>query len=140
MEVKSKTKITIQTIIQSDINSVWLKWNDGKHITNWAFASDDWHCPFAESDLKVGGKMKITMAAKDGSFSFDIESIFTKIEAPKFVAYTMTDGRTVETSFDEREGQIKVTEIFEAENENPIELQQQGWQAILNNFKKYCEL
>jgi uncharacterized protein YndB with AHSA1/START domain len=137
--MESKAKIKLQVTINSDINSVWSKFNEGKHIVNWAFASEDWHCPFAESDLKVNGKMKITMAAKDGSFSFDIESVFYEVKAPNFVAYSMSDGRTVETSFEEKEGQILVTEIFEAESENPIEMQEQGWQAILNNFKKYCE-
>lgn len=137
--MENKTKISVQTSVKSDINSVWSKFNEGKHIVNWAFASDDWHCPFAESDLQVDGKMKITMAAKDGSFSFDIESVFYEVNSPNFVAYSMSDGRTVEISFEEKEDEILVTEVFEAESENPIELQQQGWQAILNNFKKYCE-
>jgi uncharacterized protein YndB with AHSA1/START domain len=139
METKNKTSITVETLIKAPIEKVWKYWNEPKHITKWCQASDDWHAPHAENDLKVNGKFKTTMAAKDGSMSFDFEGVYTNVQKDKVIEYTMADGRKVKITFSVQGDQVKVVETFEPENENPLEMQKGGWQAILNNFKKYTE-
>tara|TARA_R110002126_G_scaffold185154_3_gene333639 strand:- start:7261 stop:7677 length:417 start_codon:yes stop_codon:yes gene_type:complete len=131
--------ITISTTIKQDRSTIWKLWNEPDHITKWNFASDDWHCPAAENDLRVGGKLKSRMEAKDGSFGFDFEGTYDEIIDQKKITYTIADGRQVTTNFEELDDTTKVTTIFETEAENPIEIQRDGWQAILNNFKKYAE-
>ncbi len=139
MERTNKTAITIEAVINAPVEKVWKYWNGPEYIRQWAFASDDWHAPYADNDLRVDGTFKTTMAAKDGSFSFDFGGVYTKVEPNKTIEYTMGDGRKVWISFSTEGGKTKVVETFEAENENPIEMQQGGWQTILNNFKKYTE-
>jgi uncharacterized protein YndB with AHSA1/START domain len=139
METENKTTITVETIVNAPVEKVWELWNDPKHIVNWCHASDDWHAPFAENDLTVGGRFKNTMAAKDGSFSFDFEGVYTNIEDHQTIEYTIADGRNVEINFSRENNVTKVVESFEAETINSIELQRGGWQAILDNFKKYTE-
>lgn len=131
--------ITIETTINASISEVWAAWTKAQHITKWNFASDDWHCTKAKNDLKKDGKFSSTMAAKDGSFSFDFEGTHTNVEEFKCIETLLGDGRTMKVIFEETDGSVKVTEEFEAENTNPIEMQRNGWQAILNNFKKYTE-
>ena len=131
--------ITVTTTINLPIKKVWVLWNEAQHITKWYYASADWHAPFAENDLKIGGKFKTTMAAKDGSFQFDFEGIYNNIEEYKQIDITLLDNRKMMVAFEDLGTQTKITEMFEPETENPIELQQHGWQAILNNFKKYAE-
>lgn len=132
-------KVKIETTISGDINKVWEYWTHPEHITKWNFASDDWHCPSAENDLRVGGKLHSRMEAKDGSFGFDFEAIYDEVIEHKKISYTMTDGRQAITNFENEDNKTKITTTFDAENENPIEMQKNGWQAILNNFKKYVE-
>ncbi len=132
-------KITIGTTIGRPIEVVWTYYNQPKHIVNWNFASEDWHCPKAEIDLKVNGKMKSRMEAKDGSFGFDFEATYNAISEFKKIVYTIEDGRTVNIDFKDENGKTKITVVFEAENMNPIDMQRDGWQAILNNFKAYVE-
>jgi uncharacterized protein YndB with AHSA1/START domain len=132
-------KITVKAIINAPIKKVWENWTKPEHITKWNFASDDWQCPKAENDMRVGGKYNARMEAKDGSFGFDFWGIYDKIETHKMIAYTLGDNRKVETTFVENGNQTEIITIFDAENENPVEMQQQGWQMILNNFKKYTE-
>lgn len=139
METMAKKEITVQATINAPIEKVWKYWNEPNHITQWAFASDDWHAPKAENDLRTGGKFSTTMAAKDGSFSFDFGGIYTKVENHKTIEYTIADGRKVKISFVQDGNQTKVVETFEPENENPEEMQRGGWQAILDNFKKHAE-
>jgi uncharacterized protein YndB with AHSA1/START domain len=139
METKDKTIITVETTIKSPIEKIWEFWNEPKHITNWCNASDDWHAPHAENDLRVGGKFKTTMAAKDGSFSFDFEGVYTAIQEHQLIEYTIADGRKVQVAFLTQGNETKVVETFEAESVHPQEVQKGGWQAILNNFKKYTE-
>jgi uncharacterized protein YndB with AHSA1/START domain len=134
------TKITVEATINASIQKVWEAWTQPKHITKWNFASDDWQCPSASNDLRPGGKYSARMEAKDGSFGFDFEAIYDEVISSKKITYTMTDGRMATTWFTDLGGRIKVSTTFDAEQENSIELQQQGWQAILNNFKKYAEL
>jgi uncharacterized protein YndB with AHSA1/START domain len=133
-------KIKIGTIVSAPIEKVWQYWNEPEHITKWAFASDDWECPHAENDLREGGKSLVRMAAKDGSASFDIVSTYTTVLPNKKIEYTMDDGRTVSIDFEEiGDGSVKITEEFEMEKVNTEELQRSGWQAIMDNFKKYTE-
>ena len=139
METKSKTAITIDTVVKSPVDKVWAYWNEAKHITKWAFASDEWHSPKAENDLREGGRFTTTMAAKDGSMSFDFSGVYTKVEPGKLIEYTTDDDRKVTVAFSGNGNETKIIETFEAESINPIEMQRGGWQAILNNFKKYTE-
>jgi uncharacterized protein YndB with AHSA1/START domain len=139
METKDKTSITVEALIKAPIEKIWKYWNEPMHITQWCNASDDWHAPYAENDLKVDGKFKTTMAAKDGSFSFDFEGVYTNIQKDKVIEYTILDGRKVRITFSAQGDQVKVIETFEAETINPLEMQRGGWQAILENFKKYTE-
>lgn len=134
-----KTIITVQTIVNAPLEKVWKLWTDPKHIVSWNNASDDWHTPHAENDLRAGGKFLARMEAKDGSFGFDFSGVYTKVEPQKQIEYTLDDGREVKISFVSDGNETTVFEQFEAEQENSMELQQAGWQAILDNFKKYPE-
>lgn len=131
--------ITVQTIIKAPLEKVWECWNKPEHITHWAFASDDWEAPFAENDLQVGGVFKTVMAAKDKSFSFDFGGVYTAVKQHELIEYTMDDQRKVKVEFIKVPEGVKITEIFDPEHENSEEKQRFGWQAILENFKKYVE-
>jgi uncharacterized protein YndB with AHSA1/START domain len=139
METTTKTNITVETVVNAPVEKVWAYWNEPKHITKWCQASDDWHAPYSENDLREGGKQKTTMAAKDGSFSFDFECTYDKIQTNKLIEYTIADGRKVKIVFAANGNETKVTETFEAESTNPIDMQRGGWQAILDSFKTYTE-
>jgi uncharacterized protein YndB with AHSA1/START domain len=139
METAEKTAITVETIVKAPIEKVWKYWSAPEHITKWCQASDDWHAPKAENDLRVDGKFSTTMAAKDGSVSFDFGGVYTNVEKYKTIEYVMDDGRKVQIQFSSQGDEAKVTETFDPENENPIEMQRGGWQAILDNFKKHVE-
>jgi uncharacterized protein YndB with AHSA1/START domain len=139
METKSRTKITIESTVKAPVEKVWKLWNGPEHITKWANASDDWHTPFAENDLREGGKFLSRMEAKDGSFGFDFGGVYDKVKPNELIEYTIGDGRKVIINFTGNGNETKVIETFEAEDTNPIEMQRGGWQAILNNFKKYAE-
>ena len=139
METKSRTKITIESTVKAPVEKVWKLWNGPEHITKWANASDDWHTPFAENDLREGGKFLSRMEAKDGSMGFDFGGIYDKVKQNELIEYTIGDGRKVIVHFTGNGNETKVVETFEAEETNPIEMQRGGWQAILNNFKKYAE-
>lgn len=132
-------KITIQATIAADTKTVWDAYTNPEHIIHWNFASDDWQCPSAENDLQVGGKYKARMEAKDKSAGFDFEAIYDEIIPEERIVYTMLDGRKAEVLFENADSQTKVIITFDAEQENPEEMQKNGWQAILNNFKKYAE-
>ena len=131
--------ITVNALVNAPLENVWKSWTDPQHIMQWNFAADDWHAPAATNELVVGGQFVYTMAAKDGSFSFDFSGMFTELTPLKSVSYLLDDGRKVDISFELYEGQVMVIESFEAETENSEDLQRSGWQAILNNFKKYTE-
>ena len=131
--------ITIQATINAPIATVWECWNKPEHITQWAFASDDWHAPSATNDLRVGGKFVTTMAARDGSTQFDFGGTYDVVVEHELISYTMDDGRKVRAEFMETPEGVKVEQQFDPESENPLEMQREGWQAILNNFKKYAE-
>lgn len=133
------TPVTVEATVNTPADKVWSAWNEPEHVMKWNHASDDWHCPAATSDLREGGTFSATMAAKDGSFSFDFGGTYTKVVPNTELAYVMSDGRKVSVSFSETNGGVHVVETFDAESENPIEMQRDGWQAILNNFKQYAE-
>jgi uncharacterized protein YndB with AHSA1/START domain len=139
METLEKKSITVETTIKAPVEKVWSYWTNPEHITRWCQASDDWHAPYSENDLKVNGKFKTTMAARDGSASFDFEGIYTQVQLNKLIAYIILDGRKVTIAFSENDDQTKIVETFETENENSAEVQRDGWQAILDNFRKYVE-
>ena len=134
-----KTTITVENAVNASVDKVWKFWTLPEHITKWNSASEDWHTPKAENDLRVGGKFVSRMEAKDGSFGFDFGGTYDEIKTNQLIAYTLGDGRKVEITFKSEGTSTKVTETFEAETENPIEMQKVGWQSILNNFKKYVE-
>ena len=131
--------LIVSTKIIASLEKVWDFWNDLKQIQNWYFASSDWHCPKASNDLQIGQSFTIRMEAKDGSFGFDFEGEYTKIIENQLIEYILEDNRKVITTFEEQENSVLVTQKFDAETENSEELQQNGWQAILNNFKKCVE-
>lgn len=131
--------ITIETVVNAPIDRVWECWNAPSHIVKWAFAQDDWEAPEAENDLRIGGTFKIVMAAKDKSSSFDFTGTYVAVKQNEFIEYDMDDGRHVKIVFVETPEGVKVIETFDPENENSEELQRSGWQAILDNFKKYAE-
>lgn len=132
-------KITITAHINAPVSKVWEAWNNPADIMVWNTADPSWHCPASENDLRVGGKFKNRMEAKDGSFGFDFEGIYDKVEPHKEINYTMGDGRVASTLFNEENGKTRVTTTFDAEKMNPIDMQKGGWQAILNNFVHYVE-
>jgi uncharacterized protein YndB with AHSA1/START domain len=131
--------ITVTTTIEASIEKVWDAWNKPEQITKWCFASDDWHAPRATNDLKVGGRFNTRMEAKDGSFGFDLQGMYDVVESNTLIKYHLEDGRNVEIHFSLVEGKTSIVEKFDPENQNPHEMQQAGWQMILNNFKKYVE-
>ena len=139
MNATEKINITVATTVNAPVAKVWEFWTNPKHITNWNNASDDWHTPRAENDLRVGGKFLSRMEAKDGSMGFDFNGVYDEVKTNELIAYTMEDGRKVKINLEDLGNETNITETFEAENENPVELQRGGWQSILDNFKKYTE-
>ena len=131
--------ISIETTVNAPIGRVWSAWITPEDIKNWNYASDDWCCPDAKIDFAVGGKFSYRMEATDGSAGFDFEGSFTSIEVNKRIEYTMGDNRYVSITFSQTERGILIVETFEAENEHSAEQQKQGWQSILNNFKRHVE-
>lgn len=131
--------ITVQTIVNAPVSKVWKYWSEPEHIMQWNAASDDWHTPYSENDLRTGGSFKSTMAAKDDSFSFDFGGIYTNVEEHALIEYNMGDGRKVKVTFEPEGNGTKVVETFDPENQNSREMQQAGWQAIMDNFKKHVE-
>jgi uncharacterized protein YndB with AHSA1/START domain len=132
-------KITVQATINAPLIKVWEAYTKPEHIMKWNFASDDWCCPKATNDLRVGGIYNARMEAKDGSFGFDFKVVYDEIIEYKKIAYTMEDGRKAVVTFEQVDKGTSVTVVFDAEQENSIEMQRGGWQAILQNFKTYTE-
>jgi uncharacterized protein YndB with AHSA1/START domain len=133
------TIITVENTIRIPVAKAWQYWTLPEHITKWNNASDDWHTTSVTNDLKTGGSFSYRMEAKDGSFGFYFGGVYDDVKINELIAYTMGDGRKATVTFSAPGNQTKIVETFEAENENPVELQKTGWQAILDNFKKYAE-
>ena len=139
MEAQNKTSITVETFIEAPVEKVWEFWTNPIHITQWNYASEDWHSPTATNDLKIGGRFSIRMEARDGSIGFDFGGEYDSIKMFELIAYTLDDSRKVNIHFISKGSSTKIVENFEAESENTVELQRFGWQAILDHFKKYTE-
>lgn len=132
-------KLKIEAMVKGEHSKIWDAWTQPEHITKWNFAVEDWCCPSAENDLRPGGKYKARMEAKDGSFGFDFEGLYQQVVLGTRLVLQMPDGRTSSTEFESLGGQTRIVIVFDAEKQNPEEMQKQGWQSILNNFKKYFE-
>jgi uncharacterized protein YndB with AHSA1/START domain len=131
--------ITVEAIIQQPPDEVWELWTSLDHIVQWNYANEDWCCPHAVNDARSGGQISWRMESRDGAMGFDINGIYEEVRPHELLIYRMEDGREVRIFFQNLENETKITEMFEPEELNPLEMQQQGWQAILNNFKKYAE-
>ena len=133
-------KITIHAVVDAPIETAWEKYTDPDHITQWNFASDDWCCPSASNEMEIGGTYTARMEAKDKSVGFEFVATYTDLTPGKSFTYVMEDGRAVTTSFEAiGSDKTEVTTVFDAETENDVEMQREGWQSILNNFKKHAE-
>ena len=131
--------ITVETIIKAPIERVWELWTGPEHLVNWNFASDEWYCPSAKNDLRHGGEFNWRMEARDKSTGFDFMGTYDEIAPYKRIKSILGDGRKIEITFSSMGESTQIMETFEAENMNSLELQQTGWQAILDNFRKYAE-
>ena len=139
-ESGNRSKITVSTVVDAPLEKAWERFTLPEHITQWNFASDDWFAPSSVNDLRVGGTFRNRMEARDGSFGFDFEGEYTDLRDHEHIAYRIADGREVKIDFrDLGDGRCEVTETFDAENEHSEDLQRDGWQSILNNFKKHAE-
>lgn len=133
------SKITVSTLLEASLEKVWKYWTTPEHIMQWNNASDDWHTPSVENELIAGGKFVYRMATRDESMAFDFGGVYDEVVPLKSIKYTLDDERKVEITFETMEDLVKVTEVFDAETYHPLELQEAGWQAILDNFKRYTE-
>lgn len=131
--------ITVETIVAAPVEKAWKCFTGPEHITKWNQASADWHTTRAENDLRIGGKFLSRMEARDGSMGFDFEGVYDEVNPLRSFSYKMADGRRVHVQFTPVGTSTKVTETFDPETQNPVELQQQGWQAILDSYKQYTE-
>jgi len=139
MENITREPIEVQTRVHAPVEKVWEYWTTPTHITQWNSAADSWHTPAASNDLRVGGGFLYRMEARDGSFGFDFGGTYDEVEVDQLIRYTMGDGRTAAVHFESEGSDTVVKEVFEPEGINPIEMQRGGWQAILDNFKRYVE-
>jgi uncharacterized protein YndB with AHSA1/START domain len=141
--MEAKKTITVQAVVNAPVEQVWKLYTEPEHVMKWNNASNDWHTPRAENDLKVGGKFLYRMEAKDGSSGFDFNGTYKQVKTNELIVYSLTDGRQVEIIFttkdDDNDARTKIDITFDAQSTFPIEMQRDGWQAILNNFKKYVE-
>lgn len=131
--------ITVKATVNAKAATAWKFWTSPEHITQWNCASPDWHSPSAQQDLRAGGNFNFRMEAKDGSMGFDFEGTYDVVKPNEYLEYTIGDGRKVQIKFEESDGKTFITESFEAETTNPLEMQQAGWQSILDSFKNYTE-
>jgi len=139
METQEKTILTVENTINAPVEKVWDYWTKPEHIAHWNNASDDWHTPWAKNDLRLGGSFVSRMEAKDGSMGFDFGGVYDAIRTYEYIEYTIGDGRKVKITFTANGNTTKVVESFEAETTHSLEIQRGGWQAIMDNFKKYTE-
>lgn len=139
METLEKNTITVEATIDQPVERVWEYWTNPEHITAWCAVSGEWHALFVENDLRTGGHFKTTMAAQDGSRTFDFQGVYTLVEPYRSLEYTIEDGRKVQVTFTRQGNRTKITETFEAEEVNPVDAQRVGWQAMLDNFNAFVE-
>ena len=137
---QTKKTITVECTVNAPVEKAWKVFSEPEHIKQWCAASDDWHAPAAENDLRTGGSFKTRMEAKDGSYGFDFGGVYNHVSNHETIEYDMADGRHVKVSFEKLDdNKTKVTESFDMENTNPEEMQRSGWQSILDNYKKHTE-
>ncbi len=134
------TRINVEALVNVNKVVVWGSYTAPEHITQWNFATEDWRCPSASNELRVGGKYSARMESKDGSMGFDFEGIYDEVKEQEKLAYTLADGRKVEVVFESVNHHTKVSVSFDADTQNAVDMQRNGWQAILNNFKSYVEV
>lgn len=137
--MEKSIEITIQADVKATMENVWASWNEPEHVVKWNTADESWHTPKAENDFRVGGSFCYRMEAKDGSMGFDFEGVYEDIKEKAYIATRLGDNRSVKTTFTQKDGYVEIVEVFEAEGSNPVELQKNGWQSILDNFKAYTE-
>ena len=135
----SDLQITVRTAIDAPIEKVWDYYTNPEHIVKWNAANEDWHTPVATNNVTTGGKFNYRMEAKDGSAGFDFSGTYDEVRDYELISYSLEDARKVETLFSDNNGTIEVIQSFDAEGTQTDELQRQGWQAILDNFKRYTE-
>ncbi|MEA4869191.1 hypothetical protein SDC9_76432 [bioreactor metagenome] len=140
MEEQERIRITVETTVAVSPELAWTYWTEPRHITQWNQASEDWHTPSAEQDVRVGGKFSSRMESKDGQYGFDFWGVYNAVEPYHLLASTLGDGRKVSVLFEAVSGGTKITETFEAETEYSVDLQRTGWQAILDSYKRYVEI
>jgi uncharacterized protein YndB with AHSA1/START domain len=131
-------KLVVRTEVAANREKVWNLYTQPEHIMAWNFAHPSWHCPSASNDLRIGGRYLARMEAKDGSFGFDFDAIYTEVVPTERFMYEF-GGRQATVEFQTQGNLTEVVVSFDPETENPLEMQQQGWQAILDNFKRYAE-
>lgn len=139
MSTTGRTVLTVQATVNASATKTWKIFTDPDHIIKWNQASPDWHSPWSKNDLRVGGAFSTRMEAKDGSMGFEFAGIYDAVDENKYIEYTLGDSRKVTITFTEENGNTKVVETFEAEETNSLEMQQGGWQAIMDSFKNYAE-
>jgi len=139
MDTNGKTTITVRVLIDSPIDRVWKIWTTPEDIVKWNYASEDWHSPQVYNDLRVGGTFNYRMEARDESYGFDFKGVYNKVNINELIEYTIDDRRKVIINFSTLDGKTEIVETFEAENVNSFDMQRDGWQAILDNFKKVVE-
>ncbi len=139
METQKRNVLTVESLVDQPVEKVWEYWTSPDHITKWNSASEDWHTPWAKNDLRTGGSFSSRMEAKDGSMGFEFGGVYDEVREHEYIEYTMGDGRKVKIKFTPADGGTRVTEDFEAEETNSLEMQLGGWQSIMDNFKKYSE-
>ncbi len=137
--MKNASIVKVIVTVNRPVKDVWPLWTDPMHVIKWNAASDDWQTTYATNDLRVGGKFTSRMEAKDGSMGFDFEGIYTRVDKYAALEYKMEDGRVVKVIFNDENNKTTIIEEFDAESENPVEMQRAGWQAILDNFKRHAE-
>lgn len=137
MEQQERVRITLETTVPVSPELAWAYWTEPRHITQWNQASEDWHTPHAENNLRVGGAFTSRMESKDGKYGFDFGGVYDAVEPHRLLASTLGDGRKVITVFESVPAGTRIVETFEAEGENSVEMQRQGWQAILDSYRRY---
>jgi uncharacterized protein YndB with AHSA1/START domain len=131
--------ITVETLVQAPIEKIWEYWTGPEHIKKWNNPSDQWHTPYAENDIRTGGKFLFVMGTKDGSNGFDFKGVYDEVRFHEKISYTTSDGRTATNLFTPTPAGIRITETFEPSKEDPAELQRDFVAGVLRNFKAYVE-
>lgn len=134
----AQEKITVRSILSVNKEKAWEYYTQPQHIMNWNFADPSWHCPSAINELVVGGRYLARMEAKDGSMGFDFDATYTEVNPQESFTYALGN-RIVTVEFKDLNDNTEVIVTFDPDKDHPSDFQKSGWQAILDNFKKYTE-